>query len=114
MAISQILHHGVIRFAEVKFYFTNRFQGETRGFAFVSLYSPANEHLLDYSTGTLVVCRYAGEGSLVVIDANSICSVVAMVPFQYAIDGGGDYYFMIEKIGLDVVDADTSGEDEQE
>ena len=44
---------------------------------------------------------------LVVIDVKPILSVVAMVPFQYAINSLDNQHFMIEKIGLDVVDVDT-------
>ena len=34
-----------------------------------------------------------------------------MVPFRYAVNSLDNYYFMIESIGLDVVDVDTQ-EDE--
>ena len=44
---------------------------------------------------------------LLVINVTSILSVVAMVPFWYTIDGLANYYFMIEKIGLDVVNTDA-------
>jgi hypothetical protein len=79
---------------------------ESRAFALVSLYSPPNEYLLKYTNTTLAVCRYRGERSLVVIGVKSILSVVAMVPFPFSIDGHGDQYFMIEKMGLDVAEAD--------
>jgi hypothetical protein len=88
-------------------------RGETRGYALVSKFSPANQYLFRHSEGTLVVCRYEDEEALVVIEVKTICSVVAMVPFQYAIDGAGGYYFMIEKIGLDVIDTDNQSEDEE-
>ena len=71
------------------------------------MYSPPNEHLLKLSNTTLIVCRYRGEAALVVIDVKSILSVVAMVPFPFAVDGDGDQYFMIEGVGLDVVDTDA-------
>ena len=38
-----------------------------------------------------------------VIDVRLILSVVAMVPFPFLVDGHKDQYFMIEKIGLDVI-----------
>ena len=60
----------------------------------------------------LIVCQLQSEGAFVVIDTKSILSVVAMVPFTYATDSPEGYYFMIEQIGLDVVDADYE-EDEQ-
>lgn len=49
---------------------------------------------------------------LVVIDVKSILAVVAMVPFPFLIDGHGDQYFMIEQIGLDVVDGDDPEDNE--
>lgn len=109
----EILWNDLIHFGEVKFYFTKIFEGETQAFALVSLYSPPNKYILRYSHGTLIVCRYQGEAMQVVVDVESIVSVVAMVPFQYQIDGLDNYYFMIEKIGLDTIEVDTNEEDEQ-
>lgn len=43
---------------------------------------------------------------LVVIDIKSILSVVAMIPFNFLIDNRSDQYFMIEQVGLDIVEAD--------
>ena len=108
----QILHHDGIRFAEVKFFFSKMLGGELRAFAIVSLYSPPNDYILQLSHTTLVVCRYQGEEALIVIDVKSILSVVAMVPFDFLIDNCGDQYFMIEKVGLDVVEADVREDDE--
>ena len=87
--------------------------GEARGFALVSLYSPPISYLLNHTYSTLIVCRYQGEVTLEVIDAKSILSVVAMVPFRYAVDGLNNYFFMIEKIGLDVIEVDTQGDSEE-
>jgi hypothetical protein len=109
----QILHHDAIRFAEIKFFFAKMYGEETRAFALVSLYSPPNEYLLRFSHSTLVACRYQGEAILEVINVKSILSVVAMVPFRYAVDGLNNYYFMIEKIGLDVVEVDSQDNDEE-
>jgi hypothetical protein len=36
-----------------------------------------------------------------------------MVPFQYSVDGLDNHYFMIEKIGLDVVDVDVDVEEDE-
>jgi len=83
-----------------------------RAFALVSLYSPPDEYLLRCSYTTLVVCMYRGEGALMVVDAKSILSVVAMVPFPFLLNGRGDQYFMIEKVGLDVIEADNLEDDE--
>ncbi|KIL64185.1 hypothetical protein M378DRAFT_45323, partial [Amanita muscaria Koide BX008] len=49
--------------------------------AMVSVYSDAIQNHLDDSFGTLRVVEYEGKGLLEVIDAKSICAVVAMVPF---------------------------------
>ena len=56
---------------------------------------------------TLIVCRYKGDAMLLVINLTLILSVVAIVSFQYTIDSLANYYFMIEKIGLDVVNTDA-------
>ena len=48
-----------------------------------------------------------------VIDVKCILSVVAMVPLQCAINGLDDYYFVIEKIGLDVVDVYKDAEEDE-
>ena len=42
-----------------------------------------------------------------VIDVRSILSVVAMIPFPFCLDGYNNQYFMVEKIGLDVIEADV-------
>jgi len=76
------------------------------------MYSPPSEHLLRLSENTLIVCRYRGDAALVVIDVKSILSVVAMIPFPFTIDGDGDQYFMIEHVGLDVVDVDAEEDSE--
>ena len=112
LKVLQILHHDAIHFAEVLFFFTKTFGGETRAFALVSLYSPPNDYLLDSTYDTLVVCRYQDDTTLKVIDAKSVLSIVAMVPFRYTVDGLDNYYFMIEKIGLDVVEADVQDDKE--
>ena len=89
------------------------FKDEVRAFVLVFLYSPANGHLFRRSHHTLVVCRYQGEAALAVIEIKLIVSVVAMVPFPFSADRHGDNYFMIEQVGLDVVDADTQEDVEE-
>jgi hypothetical protein len=111
-AILQILLHGAVHFAEVKFYFSKRVGADLQAFAMASLYSPPNEYLLQKSFGTLAVCEYRGEEALVIIEAKSILSVVAMVPFGFLLDGRSNQYFMIEQTGLDVVDVDVPEDSE--
>jgi len=110
LTISQILHQDIVRFAEVKFFFIKVFGGVPNGFAIVSLYSPPNEHLLRLSHNTLIVCGYQGEQDLIVIPIESIISVVAMIPFR-SITGS---CYMVEKIGLDVVDTDHRDDNDEE
>ena len=96
----------------MKFYFFKMFGEDLRAFALVSLYSPPNEYLLQTTSDTLAVCRYQGDGALTVIDVTLVLSVVAMVPFPFLIDGHSDQYFMIEKVGLDVIEVDALEDDE--
>ena len=67
LKIPQILHHDVIHFGEVKYYFLKTFGGESRAFALISLYSPPNEHILQKTHHTLLVCRYRGDTALMVV-----------------------------------------------
>jgi len=109
---SQISRHGVVSFAEVHFYFIKVFGDGPRAFALISLYSPPNEHILRSTSDTLVVCRHQHERELTVIDVKSILSVIAMAPFPFLIDGHGNQYFMIEKMGLGVIKADALEDNE--
>ena len=45
-----------------------------------------------------------------VINVKSILSVVAMVPFPYLIGGDDNQHFVIEKIGLDVIEVEDKEE----
>jgi len=109
---SQFLHHDAIHFGEVNFYFTRLLGGEMRAFVLLSPYSPPDGHLAAVSYNSLLVCTHQGEDVLLVIDAKAILSVVAMVPFPCDIEGHNNYYFMVEKIGLDVVEVDTQEDTE--
>ena len=60
----------------------------------------------------LAVCEYRGDEALVVNEAKSILSVVAMVPFNFLVDSHDNQYFMIEQVGLDVVEADIPEDSE--
>lgn len=80
------------------------FGNTSRALTFVSLYSPPNEYLLQHTHKTLVVCRYQ-EDSLLVIDAKSILSVVAMIPFPFIVGGHDQQHFVVERVGLDVLEA---------
>lgn len=110
--MTKILHEGAVHFAEVYFYFIKTLAGTPRAFAIVSIYSPPDDYLLQQSHTTLVVCGHQGEENLTVIDAKSILSVVATVPFPFLVGGRGNQHFVIEKIGLDVIEVDDSIDDE--
>jgi len=77
--------------------------------ALISLYSAPDPHLLKISSDTLLVCRYHGDASLVLVTAQSIKSVVAMVPFMERAEGGRPRrhegrFFVVEKPGLSLVE----------
>ena len=77
--------------------------------ALVSLYSAPDPDLLKISSNTLLVCRYCGDASLTLVKAQSIKSVVAMVPFMEKPEGGrprrhDGRFFVVEKPGLSLAE----------
>jgi hypothetical protein len=105
-------HQGAIHFTEVQFHFTKMFGDNTQTFALVLLYHLPNQHFVQTTYDTLVVCRYLCEGVLIVIDTKLILLVVGMAPFCSLINGHGDQDSLIEKIGLDVTEADNLEDNE--
>jgi len=92
------------------------FHHQGKAFAVISTFSNPDDELLQSSHQTVYVCRYQGDQGLEVIEVNTICSVVAMVPFDQpqesnAIFQTGQRYFMVEKFGLDM---DCSREHQEE
>jgi hypothetical protein len=104
---AQIAYENAIRFAEIQFFFLKSFGGVSKALAAVSLYSPSDNYILDKTYGTLCVCGHQGEDAIAVIDVKSIVSVIAMVPFPFLVGGRNNQYFMVEQIGLDVVETDV-------
>lgn len=105
----QIIYQNTIRFAEIKFFFFIKiFGGEPMGLALVSLYASPKEYFLRHTHDTLIVCGYRGEEDLAVIHVKSILSVVAAVPFRPV----ANTYYIIEKIGLDVIDIEDDSDEE--
>jgi hypothetical protein len=49
-----------------------------------------------------------------VVNVRSILQVVAMVPFPFLIDDSNNWYYLIEKVGLDMIDVDTWDADADE
>jgi hypothetical protein len=101
--MSQVLHQGTVRFVEVKFLFHASVTGIQEALALGSMYSLVDDGLNAYTHGALNVYKYEGENALVVIKANSIISVVAMVPFREQVEGGRPF-FLVEKFALGVLD----------
>ena len=69
---------------------------------------PPDEYLLRTTYDTLCVCGYQGKDAIAVIEAKSILSVVAAVPFPFVVGGRGNQFFIIEQIGLDVVETEDT------
>ena len=85
----------------------------SRVLALASLFSLPDEYLLQHSHMTLIVCEHRGGEALIVIDAKSILSVIAVVPFPFVVRGRNNQYYMVEKIGLDILEADVDVDDEE-
>ena len=65
--------------------------------------------LLKISSDMLLVCRYQGDDSLVLVEAQTIKSVIVMVPFMEKPEGGrprrhDGWYFVVEKPGLSLAE----------
>lgn len=90
----------------MRFFFCNATVARTQeALALGSMYSLVDEDLNTHTHGALNVFEYNRENSLVVIKANSILSVVAMVPFGEQAEGS-HRFFLIEKFALGVVNSD--------
>ncbi|KLO10906.1 hypothetical protein SCHPADRAFT_916213 [Schizopora paradoxa] len=88
--------------AEVQYYFRAALGGEEGTYALVSEYSEPDPTLLKDSSGALTVSKYFGQDSLRVIAAKGILSAVAMVPYPHGGLGPGSWYFLVEKMGLEM------------
>ena len=102
-----------IRIAEVYFFVLFHHDDIKIPLALVSLYSAPDPYLLCLSMNTLCSCSYLGDGALKFINAKTIKSVVAMIPHSPSIDGQPpeDWFFLVEKPGLDVALMSGSVED---
>ena len=83
-------------------------EDQWRPVALISLYSAPDPALLKISANTLLVCKYCGDDSLVLADAQVIKSVVAMVPFMEESGSRqrhhGGRFFVVEKPGLSLAE----------
>lgn len=106
----QVVYNSDERFGEVYFFYRISVEGgQWRPVALVSLYSVPDPILLKISSDTLLVCQYCGDDSLVLVEAQAIKSVIAMVPFMEK-SGDGEprrqngRFFVIEKPGLSLAE----------
>ena len=88
---------------EAQFFFRATVEGVEETLALGSLYSTVDGHRRRRTHGALIVCRYKGERSLVVIPVKSILSAVALVPCREQ-DGGDRQFYLVEKPGFSIVD----------
>lgn len=63
------------------------------------MFDDPDPHLLQESSGALVVCKYRGNNSLEVIPAKTISTCIAMIPFKTPEE---NLFFVCNKMGLDV------------
>ena len=86
----------------MQYYFRAQIGGRVGTYALVSEYSAPDPTLFSKSSGALFVSRYYGQDCLKVINAKSILSAVAMVPYPHAGLGSGKWHFLVEKMGLEM------------
>ena len=90
-------------FAEVQYYFCLQLEDNMEvTLAMVSCFYSPNKTLLDISYNTLRSCTYLDQGSLMVIDVKYISLVIVMVPHQPFGEDSVQWYFVVEKPGLEV------------
>jgi hypothetical protein len=71
----------------------------------ISPYSSPVQDLLIRLHGTLISCKYFGDRHLIVVDITCIKAVVAMIPHSPpGMDKDDEYYYLVERPGLDVTD----------
>ena len=97
-----------IEYAEIQFYFFKFINLEDlKASALVSVYSRPDPKILEDSFGSLWACKYNAINNLHIIDTESIISVVLMQPLPLLPGEPDDFWFVIEKTGLD--DSSLSG-----
>jgi hypothetical protein len=89
---------------EARFFFQATVAGVRETLVLGSIYSLADEQLIQEYYGALNVFEYRGEDRLVVVRANAILSVVAMVPYPERVQRRYPRFFLAEKFALGVID----------
>ncbi|ETW75993.1 hypothetical protein HETIRDRAFT_53847, partial [Heterobasidion irregulare TC 32-1] len=98
----KVLFRGMTQFAEVRFYFSSRMQEKDIPLALISLFSPPDPGLMEASSNTVLSCMHQGDDGLAVVEVNCIIAGVAMVPYTNGPNSIGTWFFVAEKMGLDV------------
>ena len=101
---------GCLQIGEVQFFFQAHINAQVMTLALVSLFSERDEALFQASHCTVWSCQYQGSDRLLVVEAKSIMSVVAMIPYHHQQDD--KCYVLVEKLGLDVAYLSGSTSDE--
>ncbi|KAF6746889.1 hypothetical protein DFP72DRAFT_822429 [Ephemerocybe angulata] len=86
------------KFGEVAYFFQAPVRGTNTALAMISMCDEPHQGLLSESYGMLCVTKWTTGSNLAVVEAKSIESVVAFLPFEQ-IPG---HYFLFEDFGLDV------------
>ena len=86
-------------FGEVQFFFQLVIDNAEETVALISVFDNPDPHLLQESSGALVVCKYRGNNSLEVVPVKTISTCIAMIPFKNPED---NLFFVCNKMGLDV------------
>lgn len=86
-------------FGEVQFFFQLKIDNREETVALISVFGNPDPHLLQESSGALIVCKYQGNNSLEVVPVKTISTCIAMIPFKNPED---NLFFVCNKMGLDV------------
>ena len=106
----KVIYNDEERFGEVYFFYRISIEGDQwRPIALISLYSAPDHDLLKISSDTLLVCWYHGDDALILVEAQAIKSVVAMVPFMEKPEGSelrchNGRFFVVKKPGLSLAE----------
>ena len=89
----------IAAFGEVQFFFQLMIDNKEETVALLSVFGDPDPHLLQESSGTLIVCEYRGNNSLEVVPVKTISTCIAMIPFKNPED---NLFFVCNKMVLDV------------
>lgn len=118
----QVIYNNEERFGEVYYFYRISLEGDLwQPVALISLYSTPDPDILETTSDILLVCRYQGDASLVLVEATAIKSLIAMVPFLEKAEGGrprrhkGRFYLgempglTLAELGMEVGDEPPEG-----